>query len=64
MKKKNVKDWLVWIVLFLVSRLIFPFLFVDFKLGATVVKTNKIRHLKELFSSCFFLTGKFFSQNK
>ena len=35
----------------------------DFNLEATVVKTDKIRGLKQLFTPCFLLIGKnFFSK--
>ena len=41
----------------LVSRCIFSFCS-DFNLKATVVKTDEIRGLKQLFTPCFLLTGK------
>ena len=34
----------------------------DFNLEATVVKTDEIRGLKQLFTSCFLLIGKAFSK--
>ena len=46
-------------MLYLVSRFIFPFRS-DFSLEATVVKTEEIRGLKQLFTSCFFQLEKTF----
>ena len=41
-------------MLYLASRFIFPFFFCsDFNLGATVVKTDEIRGLKQLFTHVF-----------
>ena len=50
------KDGGVW-----VGGIYFSFSFCsDFNLEATVVKTDKIRGLKQLFTSCFLLIGFFF----
>ena len=57
MEKKNFD--LLYKVLRLISLnhvvFIFPFLFVDFNLEATVIKTVEIRALKQLFTPCFLL---------
>ena len=44
-------------MLYLVSRFIFPFCS-DFNLEATVVKTDGIRGLKQLFTPCFVVIEK------
>ena len=55
----NVKDWLVQIVLDLVSRFIFPFVFVLILIWKQLVKTDKIRGLNQLFTPCFFLINNY-----
>ena len=49
-------------MLYLVSRFIFTFLFVQYyNLEVTVVKTDEIRGLEQFFTPCFLLIGKIFS---
>ena len=65
LKHLNFRDCLVYIVWYLVSRFIFPFLCSDFNLKATVVKTDEIRGLKLFFTPYFLVIGKenFFQNN-
>ena len=47
-------------------KILFSFsFFSDFTQEATVIETDEIRDLKQLFTPCFFLTGKkyFFPNN-
>ena len=57
MKKKNFH--LVYKMLHCILKIDFSFSFCsDFNLQATVVKTDKIKGLKHLFTPCFLLIGK------
>ena len=48
----------------LIFKIYFSFSFSsDFNLEATVVKTDKMRGFKQLFTPCFLLIGFFFFQN-
>ena len=60
MKKKNFHLFYKYRMMCLVSRFIFPFLFVPILIWKQqyLVKTDEIRGLKQLFTPCFLLIGK------